>query len=187
MPGKPPYIPKPGSRPQVASTPYQTINPPFRTSRTILFKETLPGGSISYHLGGFVQTGILVDEAYPEVIQVSATEIDDHVSYEELERFEHADFEEHLANPYDEDDKLELGRIQDLLRGPLKGRRGRTKTRHVHPLRSRRPVLGSLFPESDAATPGTEHNSSSSDGDNKANDVPLLGIYPTSEWRISNL
>ncbi len=121
-----------------------------------------------------------MDEAYPEVIQVSATDIDDHVSYEELERFEHAEFEEQLANPYNEDDKLELGRLQDLLRGPLKGRRGRPKTRHVHPLRSRRPVLGSFLPESDADSPGTEHNSSSGDGNNRANDVPLLGIYPAS-------
>lgn len=171
MPAKPSYVPKEGTRPQVASAPYQTINPPFRHSRKILSKEITPGGGIIYHLGAFVSYGNPVDPAFPEFIQVSVTDIDDHVSYEELERFEHADFESEVTR---ENDGSERQHLQELLRGSLKRGRGRPKKlTGVGPplIYSKGGALGGANPDNEGGSGGTESVTSSSDSEGMVTDL----------------
>ena len=159
-------MPKPDTRPQVAPTPHQTINAPFRDSRKILSKEILPGGSITYHLGPCLLSANSADRAAPDVIQVSATSIDDHVSYEELERFEHEEFESELARENEEIEKLERRQTRDLLRGSFKKGRGRPKKHQglSSPLRLRRGrLLGHGISDVDADSGGSESEISSTD------------------------
>lgn len=177
MPAKPRYVPKPDSRPQVASTPYQTINAPFRPSRKILSKETLPGGSIIYHLGAFLPSTIAVVNAVPDIIQVSATNIDDHVSYDELERFEHEDFELELAREHDEIQKLERRQTQALLRGSFKRGRGRPKKHQglLSPLGLRRGrLLGQTGFDISGDSGETESETATTDLEGMGNDSPLV-------------
>lgn len=174
MPAKPSYVPKHGTRPQSAPAPYQTINPPFRHSRKILSKKITPGGGIRYHLGAFVPHGHPVDQASPEFIEVSDTDVDDHVSYEELERFEHADFESEVAR---DNDGFEPRQLQELLQGSLRRGRGRPKKRTgVGPplICSKEGLLGNANLDNEEDFGGTESDTSSSESEGMLADRPLL-------------
>ena len=182
MPAKPRYVPSPDTRPLVASAPNQTINSPFRVSRKILSKEVLPGGSITYRLGAFLPSGNSLDNVVPDIIQVSATNIDDHVSYEELERFEHEDFESELTREEDEIEKLERRQTRELLHETFKKGRGRPKKQNglLSPLVDRRRrVLGHSNTDTGGDSDETESESSSSDVEGTINDCLIVsqGIY----------
>ena len=176
MPTKPRYVPKPDARPKVASAPYQTINAPFRISRKILSKEVLSGGSIIYNLGAFLPSPNSADNAVSDIIQVSASNIDDHVSYEELERFEHEEFESELARENEEIEKLERRQTRDLLRGSFKKGRGRPKKKKglSSPLNFRLGgLLGHVNSDIDGDSGDTESEISSTDLEGIANNSPL--------------
>lgn len=176
MPAKPRYVPKPDARPQVASAPHQTINAPFRISRKILSKEVLSGGSVTYHLGAFLPSPNSADNAVSDIIQVSASNIDDHVSYEELERFEHEEFESELAKENEEIEELERRQTRDLLRGSFKKGRGRPKKHKglTSPLSFRRGgLLGHVDSDIDGDSGDTESEISSTDLEGIANNSPL--------------
>jgi hypothetical protein len=178
---KPPYIPKPDNLPPLAPAPNQTINPPFRLARRILSKEALPGGGINYRLGAFLPGAGPVDQAFPEVIQVSAEEIDSHVSYEELERFEHAEFEAQFLRDHSEDEEFEHRQIHKSRRSLKKGR-GRPKKRKGQDdpfIRSGGGLLGNIISNHDQDSPGIESDTSSSAGEGIPYDPPLLGDRPT--------
>lgn len=171
---KPQYVPKPGAQPQVVSAPDQTINAPFRVSRKILSKEVLPGGSITYNLGAFLPTANSVDNAVPDIIQVCATDIGDYVSYEELERFEHEDFELELATENEENEKRERRKAMDLLHGSFKRGRGRPKKHKglLSPLgHRRRRVLDHIISDTGGDSSETESETSSNDREGTANNV----------------
>lgn len=197
MPSKPRYVPKPDARPQVASTPHQSINAPFRNSRKILSKKVLQGGSIIYHLGAFLPSANSADHAVPDIIQVPATSIDDHVSYEELERFEHEEFESELARELAEIQKLERRQTRDLLRGSFKRGRGRPKKNQglLSPLGLRRGrLLGHANSDVDADSGETESEISSTDVEGIANNNPFVsgelslidraGTVRSDRWRV---
>lgn len=175
MPFKPRYVPKPDTRPQVASKPHHTINAPFRPSRKIISKEVLAGGSITYHLGAFWPSSESADNAVPDIIQVSATCIDDHVSYEELERFEHEEFESELAKENEELEKLERRQTRDLLQGSFKRGRGRPKKHQglLNPLNFRRELLGHASSDVDEDSGETESEIASTDVEGTTNNSPF--------------
>ena len=166
MSAKPPYIPKP-NLPRVEFAPHRTINPPFRPSRKIISKEELPGGSITYHLGAYLTPESPANQASSEFIQVSATDIDNHVSYEELERFEHADFESHVASEISRNDQYQRRQTLQLLRGSFKkDGRGRPRKRVGldAPLMTRqRRVFNYANSSYDKESGGTTSDSSSAD------------------------
>lgn len=176
MSAKPPYVPKPGTQPHVASAPHQTINAPFRISRKILSKEVLPGGSITYHLGAFLPSESPLDNAAPDFIHVSATDIDDHVSYEELERFEHEDFESEVARENDENERRQ---IKELLQGSFTRGRGRPKKRKgldSNLVYGGGGALSHANSDDDGESGGTESETSSSEVEGIANDHPLAPV-----------
>lgn len=174
---KPPYRSNLNA-PQVALTPHQTINPPFRPSRKILSKEELSGGSIVYRLGPFLPHGTLANHGFPEVIQVSATEIDDHVSHQELERFEHADFELHVAREIEADQAFENRQMQALLRRSLGRGRGRPR-KHTGAgaalVHRERGMLGNIYSVNHQESDGSTSDTSTSEDEGTANNDAIVG------------
>lgn len=173
MLAKPPYIPKPDNLPQFASAPNQTINPPFRLARRILSKKVLPGGGINYRLGAFLPSANSVDPALPAVIQVSAEDIDNHVSYEELERFEHEELEAQFTRDQSEDEEFKRRQVQQSLQKSLNNGRGRPKKRKGRDnafVRSEGGLLGSIISDNGRDSTGIDSDSSSSGGEGIPND-----------------
>lgn len=124
------------------------------------------GGSVIYRLGALLPSGNSVHNAVTDIIQVSATNIDDYVSYEELERFEHEDFELELARENEANEKSERRQTRDLLHGSFKKARGRPKKHKglLSPLFYRRGrFLGHADSDDDRDSGETESETSSTD------------------------
>lgn len=98
MPATEKYIPN--SRPEPSLQKNNQIHKsgfhlhPHLPARRILSKKILPGGSISFLLGTLSS---LYDLSAPNIIEVSAEVIGDYVAWEDLQAFEHAEFEKELA------------------------------------------------------------------------------------------
>ncbi|MCJ1462745.1 hypothetical protein MMC07_001348 [Pseudocyphellaria aurata] len=97
---------------------------PHSPARRILSKKVLPGGSILFLLGTLSS---LYDELSSDVIEVSAEVIGDYVAWEDLQAFEHDEFEKELAEKANNKKDYEMPELTQMMGATVKRARGRPK------------------------------------------------------------
>lgn len=131
MPATEKYIPN--SRPEPSLQKNNQIHKsgfhlhPHVPARRILSKKILSGGSILFLLGTLSS---LYDLSAPNNIEVSAEVIGDYVAWEDLQAFEHAEFEKELAQEIEqmkEYEEPELARLMGETVERVKGQPMKTK------------------------------------------------------------
>lgn len=97
---------------------------PHLPARRILSKRTLSGGSISFLLSTLSS---LYDSSNPDIIEVSAEVIGDYVAWEDLQAFEHDEFEKEMAQKLDNKKEYEKPELTQLMGATVKRVKGRLK------------------------------------------------------------
>lgn len=105
---------------------------PNSTPRRVLSKRILSGGSITYLLGTLSS---LYDTSSPDIIEVSAEVIGDYVAWEDLQAFEHAEFEKELAKNSENKMEYETPELTQMMGATVKRPIGR-------PTKSKKNFLG---------------------------------------------
>lgn len=97
---------------------------PNSPARRILSKKVLSGGSIVFLLGTLSS---LYDTLSSDVIEVSAEVIGDYVAWEDLQAFEHDEFEKELAEKANNKKDYEMPELTQMMGATVKRARGRPK------------------------------------------------------------
>lgn len=122
------YIPHSQPQPILLQTndrSHSSLNAQVKPHTKIFSKRILSGGSVSFLLGTVAP---FLDTSKPDIIEVSAEVIYDHVTWEDLQAFEHDEFEKELATKeYEKREKLKRREKARLTKNGIKRGRGRSK------------------------------------------------------------
>lgn len=97
---------------------------PHLPARRILSKRTLSGGSISFLLGTLSS---LYDSSNPDIIEVSAEVVGDYVAWEDLQAFEHDEFEKEMVQKLDNKKEYEKPELTQMMGATVKRVKGRLR------------------------------------------------------------
>lgn len=137
---------------------------PHLPPRRILSKKILSGGSVSFRLGTLSS---LYETSSLDIIEVPAEIISDYVAWEDLQAFEHDEFEKELAQKTNAKEEYEQPELTHMMGATVKRVKGRSKKDRDNFLRTTSPhrrKLTNLMEDLDTKSPKNQSIASSTEG-----------------------